>query len=235
MDVRPLKSTPLVCILLALLMIDKAPIAETGPLETIEAVENPQAPKPPSEVEPEGQPREEVIDDLPSNDAVVNDLDDPKLSLPLDREPPRTLSETFANPSDFFREGAPKRLVVLTADWCKPCQQYKQNMTGLNVSESFDAEIQLVDVDKYPHLWNLLRQSDSIPQTLLFDGNSITQFVGTQNNLWLQQKLGKQPAMRQVEKQPQPRNTYAKPTQYYYQRLTPKQMRINRRYGRWSR
>lgn len=177
--------------------------------------------------------REEVIDDLSEDDAVVNDLDEAEDSLPLDPViPPVSLTDTFATPSDFFRGGDPTRLVVLTASWCGYCPQHITNANGLQMSESFDAEVQLIDVVKYPAVGRLLNPSGVLPATLAMSGEIVTVTHGVQSRAWFYEQLSKElPATQAASSPVQQRNTYS--TQQYYYRLTPKQKRLNRRYGRW--
>ena len=83
------------------------------------------------------EPREEVIQ-VSSDDASGVSLP----SDPLDDQP--ELTDTFATVAEFLEAGRPDRLIVFSADWCGPCQAYKQALAPWQPSESFDAKIQIV-------------------------------------------------------------------------------------------
>ena len=108
----------------------------------------------------------------------------PVSSLPTGPQQPQ-LSHSFTSVQDFMNAGNSKRLVVLTAPaWCAPCKLYQAQIGGLH-SESFDAKIQVIDIDKYPRLYRLLRGNQSIPQTFWIEGNAIHRVWGSQPREWL--------------------------------------------------
>ena len=106
-------------------------------------------------------------------------------SLPTGPDDEPTLTDAFATTQSFFEVGNPNRLVVFSADWCGLCQTYKQNMTGFNVAESFDAEIQIVDYDKHPALAKLFSVT-SLPTTIYKGGRA----SGAMPRGWLESKMG---------------------------------------------
>lgn len=143
--------------------------------------------------------RREVI----QSNATQRDLN-PK-SLPLDPqqvEPdlpaaiavvpssPAVLSDKFESVQQFMDAGLSTRLIVLTVPaWCVPCREYANIYKQFDASESFDAEIQVIDIDKYPQLYRLLNKSGQVPQThWLQDGNR-NWVTGKQSKAWLQVRL----------------------------------------------
>jgi len=96
------------------------------------------------------EPREEVIQ-VSTDDASGVSLP----PEPSDDQP--ALTDTFATVAEFYEAGQHDRLIVFSADWCGPCQAYKQLLAPWQPSEAFDAAIQIIDIDQYPHLSLWLR------------------------------------------------------------------------------
>jgi len=135
--------------------------------------------------------REEVIQsDLLTDGELPSP--EPADSLPAgpDEPQPPTLGDPFPTATRFLESGNARRLVVLTADWCGPCQQYKANMQGFTVNKSFDADIQLIDYDRHRDTYNLLNRTNNLPQTLWLENGAIRYIAGAQSRAWLQAKLG---------------------------------------------
>ena len=107
---------------------------------------------------------------------------------PLDDQP--ELTDTFATVAEFLEAGRPDRLIVFSADWCGPCQAYKQTLAPWQPSEAFDAAIQIIDTDKYPHLSRLFNVT-AIPAT--HDGTNL--FVGAQSQMWLRSRIPSLPTV----------------------------------------
>lgn len=137
--------------------------------------------------------REEVIQsDLPRLEPTVLVGNDPTLLLPVGpAEQQASLSDQFPDASSLLGRGNTRRLVVLTASWCGPCQTYKGAFNGHDVSESFNAEIQLVDVDVYRHIYDAVRGKNSIPQTLWIENGIVQRAYGAQSAAWVAERLGK--------------------------------------------
>jgi thiol-disulfide isomerase/thioredoxin len=128
------------------------------------------------------EPREEVIQVLTETAGGSLPPD------PLDDQP--ELTDTFATVAEFLEAGRSDRLVVFSADWCGPCQAYKQALSPWEPSESFDAKIQIVDIDRFPHLSRLFGVQ-AIPAT--YDGTNL--FVGAQSQAWLRSRIPSPPTV----------------------------------------
>ena len=129
------------------------------------------------------EPREEVIQ--------VSSTEASGVSLPpepSDDQP--ELADTFATIAEFLEAGRPDRLIVFSADWCGPCQAYKQALAPWKPSASFDAKIQIVDIDRFPHLSRLFNVT-AIPAT--HDGTNL--FVGAQSQAWLSSRIPSPPTV----------------------------------------
>lgn len=137
--------------------------------------------------------REEVIQsDLPRLNPTILAGNDPADSLPAGPvEQQASLSDQFPDASSLLGRGNTRRLVVLTALWCGPCQTYKGSFVGHDVSEAFNAEIQLIDVDKYRHVYDAVRGNNSIPQTLWLENGTVQRVYGAQSAAWVAERLGK--------------------------------------------
>jgi len=72
-----------------------------------------------------------------------------------------------------------KNIICFTADWCEPCRKFKTGElpklkeAGLSVGEAkngFREDIELVDIDKYPNLWEAYKKnSTGIPCFVILD------------------------------------------------------------------
>jgi len=129
------------------------------------------------------EPREEVIQVSTTEASGVSLPPDP-----LDDQP--ELADTFATIAEFLEAGRPDRLIVFSADWCRPCQAYKQTLEPWKPSESFDAKIQIVDIDEHSHLSRLFGVQ-AIPAT--HDGTNL--FVGAQSQAWLRSRIPSPPTV----------------------------------------
>lgn len=131
---------------------------------------------------PTQEPREEVIQVSTETSGGSLPPD------PLDDQP--ELTDTFATVAEFLEAGRSGRLIVFSADWCGPCQAYKQVLKPWQPSESFDAKIQIVDIDRFPHLSRLFNVT-AIPAT--HDGTNL--FVGAQSQAWLRSRIPSPPTV----------------------------------------
>jgi len=129
------------------------------------------------------EPREEVIQ-VSTDDASGVSLP----PEPSDDQP--ALTDTFATVAEFYEAGQHDRLIVFSADWCGPCQAYKQLLAPWQPSEAFDAAIQIIDIDQYPHLSRLFNVT-AIPAT--HDGTNL--FVGAQSQMWLRSRIPSLPTV----------------------------------------
>lgn len=130
---------------------------------------------------------------------------EPAASLPtglVERQP--QLSDDFSSVQDFMDTGNSARLVVLTAPtWCAPCRDYEAVINKFNHSESFDADIQVIDIDKYPRLYQLLKGRNSVPQTLSLEGEDISRVYGPMTKKWIEDKLNPPAKAAKAVVQPQ--------------------------------
>jgi len=133
-----------------------------------------------------------TVEETNQSDAVL-----PEKGIAPEEEPEQAPAgrtpfvESVRTAEDFLNAGNPARLVILTAKWCDPCTQYKKQMTDFNASKRFDADIQFVDIDDYPHLYRILKHpKNSIPQTIYADQNGrIHREVGAKSKRWLSDRI----------------------------------------------
>lgn len=159
--------------------------------------------------------REEVIES-DSGDSEA-ESSEPK-SLPLDPQqvepttvttnavqsvlPAASLSDEFASTREFFESGDNSRLVVLTAPaWCPPCKVYEPILNRFHASESFNAPVQVIDIDKHQALYRLLDRHGQVPQTLWMSNGQVKSVIGSQSAQWLQAKTGFNPEPLQATKE----------------------------------
>lgn len=156
---------------------------------------------------PTQEPREEVIQ-VSTDDASGVSLP----PEPSDDQP--ELADTFATVAEFLEAGRPDRLIVFSAEWCGPCQDYKRALEPWQPSESFYAKIQIVDIDRFPHLSRLFNVT-TIPAT--HDGANL--FVGAQSQLWLRSRIPSPPTV-ETGKVAAPTPSFQSAGSYYIQRYT---------------
>lgn len=78
-------------------------------------------------------------------------------------------------------------LVVVSADWCLACQQYRPTLEKLAVAERGQLVIAVVDADRNRSLCRQHRVR-ALPTTMLFrQGREVARLVGVQDELELRQ------------------------------------------------
>jgi hypothetical protein len=95
--------------------------------------------------------------------------------------PEVSLSGTWATSKDFLNQGDTNRLILLTEpSWCGICVGYEEFLAKeFDTSESFNAEIQVVNLDKHPHLKNTFRDiSGSRPMIIKWESIRWIQYAG---------------------------------------------------------
>ena len=156
---------------------------------------------------PTQEPREEVIQVSTEASGVSLPPE------PSDDQP--ELTDTFSTIAEFLEAGRPDRLVVFSAEWCGPCQAYKQTLAPWEPSESFDAKIQIIDIDRYPHLSRLFNVQ-AIPAT--HDGTNL--FVGAQSQAWLRSRIPSPPTVETGKVAAPTPSIQSAGCSYYIQRYT---------------
>lgn len=77
-----------------------------------------------------------------------------------------------------------RQIIVFTATWCGPCQMMKSEIVkplqdiGLEVSGRIEADVRIMDIDKYPDYYNSLRGSNrTIPLVVEVENNKIMSVI----------------------------------------------------------
>lgn len=76
------------------------------------------------------------------------------------------------------------KIWVFTAEWCGPCPRFVNNVlkpvceeAGLEVGETEDSAVRLVDVDRHPELWSHYSQKNNlVPQVVVFKKNAAGEY-----------------------------------------------------------
>lgn len=118
---------------------------------------------------------------------------------PAVTSPAPQLTDQFHTIEEFLNAGNPARLIVLTADWCQPCRRYRNVLDQFDSSESFTADVQVINIDRHRELYRLLSGQQVIPQTIWREEGGLRRRYGEQSRQFVQDALKR----LQVEQTPQ--------------------------------
>lgn len=119
-----------------------------------------------------------------------------KVTADLAKLVPVPPSETAAMPTKYeikFDEGSKKRILDFGATWCVNCvRMHKSNngsapfevlaSQGWKIGTSNDMQIQTIDIDDYPEIYERYKKSSTLPLlVLVYDGQEMARYTGFQN------------------------------------------------------